>query len=344
MATASIASSLSPTLRPIARWWTASYSAPVRCETRRITSSVSARGSLPRGIRAPAKRIQRRNTLRLRATVVNRFSGLVVPAALAAIRPQRSRAGRSPAGRAVIRFSAAQPLEQVDERLVGLARSPAQADLAGPVGADVGVAVGGRDLGRLARGRRRGQLRVQEAAVAGEAAAGRRRRERRPPRRAPRRAARASPSRPRWRRRAGRVDDRGPTRSPISRPGEQVARPRRSSRGSSISRGARRSPRSAARRLEQAVGAGGRVDHDRQPAPVRPAPELLDRLRSPSTRRRRDSPSSPTGSPQQLPATSAGIQTGLPARSETATSAAGSDSGAESPSCASSPGRGRRSG
>ena len=129
------------------------------------------------------------------------------------------------------------------------------ADLAGPVGADVGVERRGRDLGRLGGGRRRGQLRVQEAR-------GRRRSRSRSPTSgtttssASAAASRASASsRPRWRRRAGRVDDGGPDplldRSPGSRCSEAQAT---ESRISIARDAARRSPRSARRRSRAGRG------------------------------------------------------------------------------------------
>ena len=47
-----------------------------RCATRRITSSVSRRGSVPRGISRPAKRSQPRKSLGWRPSVRNRFGGV----------------------------------------------------------------------------------------------------------------------------------------------------------------------------------------------------------------------------------------------------------------------------
>ena len=64
------------------------------------------------------------------------------------------------------------PLERDQERLVGLARSLLQADLAGAVAADVRVVVGARQLRCLVGRRRPRQLRVEHSPVAGEAAAG----------------------------------------------------------------------------------------------------------------------------------------------------------------------------
>ena len=84
--TRAISSSLSPARRPIRSWWLHSYSLPVLWATRRITSSVSSRGSLPPGISAPANQSQRRKRPRWRASVVKMCGGrppVASPATLA---------------------------------------------------------------------------------------------------------------------------------------------------------------------------------------------------------------------------------------------------------------------
>src|SRR5215210_5352879 len=67
----------------------------------------------------------------------------------------------------------ADQLQRDHERLVRRAGPLLQRDLAGAVAADVGVVFGAGELRRLLGGRRRGQLRVQQPAVTGHAAAGR---------------------------------------------------------------------------------------------------------------------------------------------------------------------------
>jgi hypothetical protein len=62
------------------------------CATRRITSSVSTRGSLPPGISAPAKRSHLRNSRRWRASVVKTFGGplpVAMPSARAIVKLTR---------------------------------------------------------------------------------------------------------------------------------------------------------------------------------------------------------------------------------------------------------------
>ena len=73
--TRAISSALSPARRPSRSWWPHSYSQPVLWATRRITSSVSSRGSLPPGISAPANQSQRRKSPRWRASVVKMCGG-----------------------------------------------------------------------------------------------------------------------------------------------------------------------------------------------------------------------------------------------------------------------------
>ncbi len=216
--------------------------------------------------------------------------------------------------------SASEPLEQEDEGLVALAGRAAEADLAGAVAGEVGVEAPAGQLGGLRGGRGGGQLRVAEAAVAGEAAAGggggdvdvlgERAGE---PAQARREAELA--------RRAGRVDGGGtdPARgSPARAAGGRA--PRRPSRGSSAPPAARRSPRRARRRPARRSRACRRRRRS-QPAA---RPRSLQRHSRPTSsfafcRCAAANPFDPQGSPQHDPATSSGIQTGAPARAETST-------------------------
>ena len=257
------------------RWWTASYSAPVRWATRRMTSSVSRRGSPPRGISVPANRSQSRNILRLRPIVVNRFGGAVVPATRAAIRTSSALSGPSssrPAG----------PIRGAGRRsFIG---SAARAGRGTTRSACRSPASGrSRRCGSRRGGRRRRRPRPRppparwpKRSAPGGGSRGRRRSRSRSPRSGTTTSSasaaasrRASESRPRWRDEQVGWTTAVPTRSPISRLGEQVAAPTRSSRGSSSA--ARRSAFASLeqrRRLDQPVGARGRVDDDRQLALV----------------------------------------------------------------------------
>ena len=105
---------------------------------------------------------------------------------------------------------------------------------------------------------------------------------------------------------------------------EQALRPTRSSRGSRAPRDVRRWTRlSAGPASRKPLRAGGGVDHDRQATRRRSTaraarPSALTIAAWASVK-----PLELNGVPQQVPATSGGIQTGSPARRETATSASG---------------------
>ena len=205
---------------------------------------------------------------------------------------------------------------RTDEGLVVRAGGAAEADLAGAVAGEVGVEVaagqlfglGSRSPPRSARGGRcRGRRRSRSRSPRG-----RRRRRRRGRRRA---SAGAAPGPCGGSRRSG---GRWPSRpcAAISSFGSRRSWAQATeSRISSL-----REPlgvllaEHALAGLGDRLGAGGGVDHDRQRALAAPAPRAARPSRSPCGGARRRSPFELQGSPQQLPATSSGIQTGSPAR------------------------------
>ena len=214
-------------------------------------------------------------------------------------------------------------LEQQHERAVGSRRSPASGR-SRRCGCCTGTALGERPRARSASARapRRGQLGVQQPAVARRAAAGRRRRARRP------RSASAAAIAPQLRRRARdgsprRAGARRRSRAlrvELQRVEQRVVHPGDRVEDLAPARSARAAPRRAPRGPRRAAHACR--SWRRRPAAARPslgpAQDRASRSRAPSARGPAVKPFELHGVAQHLPATSGGIHSGRPARAETA--------------------------